>query len=184
MSRRRQYRLHRERRRRHRGRPADPDAARPCAGTARRGEGERRSNAGIVIPATATMGRRLSWATAVGVGPERPLHRGRRPGAVRPRRPLRGRAARPRLRAAARAGRARRRRRPRRARRHRPVPVGGCCRRLPGCRTGWAAGAVARPVGPGRPADRVSRRPTSGTRQRGDTAPSGAATPVVRRPGT
>ena len=33
------------------------------------GEGERRSAAGIVIPATASMGRRLSWATAVGVGP-------------------------------------------------------------------------------------------------------------------
>lgn len=33
------------------------------------GEGERRSSAGIVIPATASMGRRLSWATAVGVGP-------------------------------------------------------------------------------------------------------------------
>lgn len=33
------------------------------------GEGERRSNSGIVIPATATRGRRLSWATAVGVGP-------------------------------------------------------------------------------------------------------------------
>ncbi len=32
-------------------------------------EGERRSSAGIVIPATASMGRRLSWATAVGVGP-------------------------------------------------------------------------------------------------------------------
>jgi chaperonin GroES len=32
-------------------------------------EGERRSSAGIVIPATAAMGRRLSWATAVGVGP-------------------------------------------------------------------------------------------------------------------
>ncbi len=32
-------------------------------------EGERRSKAGIVIPATASMGRRLSWATAVGVGP-------------------------------------------------------------------------------------------------------------------
>src|SRR5690348_10706159 len=31
--------------------------------------GERRSSAGIVIPATATMGRRLAWATAVGVGP-------------------------------------------------------------------------------------------------------------------
>ncbi|GGQ42636.1 10 kDa chaperonin [Couchioplanes caeruleus subsp. azureus] len=33
------------------------------------GEGERRSSAGIVIPATASMGRRLSWAKAVGVGP-------------------------------------------------------------------------------------------------------------------
>ncbi len=33
------------------------------------GEGERRSTAGIVIPATASMGRRLSWAVAVGVGP-------------------------------------------------------------------------------------------------------------------
>ena len=32
-------------------------------------EGERRSTAGIVIPATASMGRRLSWASAVGVGP-------------------------------------------------------------------------------------------------------------------
>ncbi|GAA1698727.1 GroES family chaperonin [Fodinicola feengrottensis] len=33
------------------------------------GEGERRSTAGIVIPATASVGRRLSWATAVAVGP-------------------------------------------------------------------------------------------------------------------
>jgi chaperonin GroES len=32
-------------------------------------EGERRSTAGIVIPATASMGRRLAWASAVGVGP-------------------------------------------------------------------------------------------------------------------
>jgi chaperonin GroES len=32
-------------------------------------EGERRSTAGIVIPATASMGRRLSWATTVGIGP-------------------------------------------------------------------------------------------------------------------
>lgn len=31
--------------------------------------GERRSASGIVIPATASVGRRLSWATAVGVGP-------------------------------------------------------------------------------------------------------------------
>jgi chaperonin GroES len=32
-------------------------------------EGERRSTAGIVIPATATLGKRLAWAVAVGVGP-------------------------------------------------------------------------------------------------------------------
>lgn len=32
-------------------------------------EGERRSAAGIVIPATASVARRLAWATAVGVGP-------------------------------------------------------------------------------------------------------------------
>ncbi|BCJ66091.1 GroES family chaperonin [Polymorphospora rubra] len=32
-------------------------------------DGERRSTAGIVIPATASMGKRLSWAKAVGVGP-------------------------------------------------------------------------------------------------------------------
>jgi chaperonin GroES len=32
-------------------------------------EGERRSAAGILIPATASIGKRLSWATAVGVGP-------------------------------------------------------------------------------------------------------------------
>jgi chaperonin GroES len=32
-------------------------------------EGERRSSAGILIPATASIGRRLSWAEAVGVGP-------------------------------------------------------------------------------------------------------------------
>ncbi len=32
-------------------------------------EGERRSASGIVIPATASVGRRLSWATAVGIGP-------------------------------------------------------------------------------------------------------------------
>lgn len=32
-------------------------------------EGERRSSAGILIPATASMGRRLSWAETVGVGP-------------------------------------------------------------------------------------------------------------------
>ena len=33
------------------------------------GAGERRSSAGIVIPATASMGRRLAWAAAVAVGP-------------------------------------------------------------------------------------------------------------------
>jgi len=37
-------------------RPADP-------------EGERRSRAGILIPATAQVSRRLSWATAVAIGP-------------------------------------------------------------------------------------------------------------------
>lgn len=33
------------------------------------GEGERRSSAGIVIPATASVGKRLSWATVAAVGP-------------------------------------------------------------------------------------------------------------------
>lgn len=32
-------------------------------------EGERRSGAGIVIPATASMGRRLGWAVVVATGP-------------------------------------------------------------------------------------------------------------------
>jgi chaperonin GroES len=32
-------------------------------------EGERRSRAGILIPATAQISRRLSWAVAVAVGP-------------------------------------------------------------------------------------------------------------------
>lgn len=32
-------------------------------------EGERRSTAGIVIPATAAVGKRLAWAAAVAVGP-------------------------------------------------------------------------------------------------------------------
>lgn len=31
--------------------------------------GERRSSAGIVIPATAAVGKRLSWATVVAIGP-------------------------------------------------------------------------------------------------------------------
>ena len=33
------------------------------------GEGERRSTGGILIPATATMGRRLVWAEVAAVGP-------------------------------------------------------------------------------------------------------------------
>jgi len=33
------------------------------------GDGERRSRAGILIPATAQISRRLSWAEAVAVGP-------------------------------------------------------------------------------------------------------------------
>ncbi|HET8768055.1 MAG TPA: co-chaperone GroES [Pedococcus sp.] len=32
------------------------------------GEGERRSGGGIVIPATASIGRRLSWGSVVAVG--------------------------------------------------------------------------------------------------------------------
>ncbi|MBM3687365.1 MAG: co-chaperone GroES [Actinobacteria bacterium] len=32
-------------------------------------EGERRSTGGIVIPATAQVGRRLSWARVVAIGP-------------------------------------------------------------------------------------------------------------------
>jgi chaperonin GroES len=32
-------------------------------------EGERRSRAGILIPATAQIAKRLSWATVVSVGP-------------------------------------------------------------------------------------------------------------------
>ena len=33
------------------------------------GEGERRSSGGILIPATAQMGKRLAWAEVVAVGP-------------------------------------------------------------------------------------------------------------------
>jgi len=32
-------------------------------------EGDRRSTGGILIPATAQMGKRLAWATVVAVGP-------------------------------------------------------------------------------------------------------------------
>jgi len=34
-----------------------------------RSEGERKSRAGILIPATAQVGRRLAWAEVVAVGP-------------------------------------------------------------------------------------------------------------------
>ena len=34
------------------------------------GEGERTSKSGILIPATAQVGRRLSWAEVVAVGPQ------------------------------------------------------------------------------------------------------------------
>ncbi len=34
-----------------------------------RGEGERKSRAGILIPATAQVARRLTWAEVVAVGP-------------------------------------------------------------------------------------------------------------------
>ena len=34
-----------------------------------RGEGERKSRAGILIPATAQVSRRLAWAEVVAVGP-------------------------------------------------------------------------------------------------------------------
>jgi chaperonin GroES len=33
------------------------------------GDGERRSRAGILIPATAQLSKRLTWATVVSVGP-------------------------------------------------------------------------------------------------------------------
>lgn len=56
--------------------PSDPDQGLPIQLLHDRvlvrldgSEGERRSAAGIVIPATASVGRRLSWATAIGVGP-------------------------------------------------------------------------------------------------------------------
>ena len=38
--------------------------------------GERRSGGGIVIPATAAVGKRLSWATVVAVGMVVPSHTG------------------------------------------------------------------------------------------------------------
>ena len=40
-------------------------------------EGERRSRSGILIPATAQVGKRLAWAEVVGVGPHvRTIHPG------------------------------------------------------------------------------------------------------------
>ncbi len=43
------------------------------------GEGERRSTGGILIPATAQVGKRLAWAEVVAVGPNvRAMERGDR----------------------------------------------------------------------------------------------------------
>ena len=58
-----------------------------------RSEGERKSRAGILIPATAEVARRLAWAEVVAVGPPRADDQGGRSGAVQPRGPLRGRGA-------------------------------------------------------------------------------------------
>ena len=53
-------------------------------------EGERRSRAGILIPATASVARRLTWAEVAAVGPNVRSIRGRRPCAFQPRGVLRG----------------------------------------------------------------------------------------------
>ena len=53
-------------------------------------EGERRSRAGILIPATAQVSRRLAWAEAVAVGPHVRSVKVGRQRAVQPRGPLRG----------------------------------------------------------------------------------------------
>ena len=45
--------------------------------------GERRSSAGIVIPATAQVAKRLVWGEVFGGRAERPLRQGRRPRPVR-----------------------------------------------------------------------------------------------------
>ena len=42
-----------------------------CLGEA---EGERRSSGGILIPATAQVGKRLTWANVVAVGAQRSQH--------------------------------------------------------------------------------------------------------------
>ena len=85
-------------------------------------EGERRSRAGILIPATAQVSRRLLWAEVVAVGPARPFDQGRRQGPVQPRGPVRGRGAGRRVRDPARARHPRRGVRAHRQR-HRPLPV-------------------------------------------------------------
>ncbi|MEK8143465.1 co-chaperone GroES [Streptomyces sp. M10(2022)] len=55
-------------------------------------EGERRSGGGILIPATAAVGRRLAWAVVVAVGQNvRTVEPGT--GVVRPGGPCRGRGA-------------------------------------------------------------------------------------------
>ena len=86
-------------------------------------DGERRSSGGILIPATAQISKRLVWAEVVALGQNVRIGRGRRPGAVQPRRSLRGRGRRQRLHHAARARPPRRRRQPHRSQ-HRPVPLG------------------------------------------------------------
>ena len=57
-------------------------------------DGERRSTGGIVIPATAQVGKRLVWAEVVGVGPNVRTVQLSRPRPVRAGGPRRGRAAR------------------------------------------------------------------------------------------
>ena len=64
--------------------------------------GERRSSAGIVIPATVAIGRRLAWGQVVAVGTNVRTVKADRSGAVRPRGPGRGRGQRQGLRAASR----------------------------------------------------------------------------------
>ena len=108
------------------GDPATPSSRSRCWPTGPRpgapAEGERRSRAGILIPATAQVSRRLAWAEAVAVGPHVRIGQGRGQGAVQPRGPLRGRGAGRGVRDPARAGHPRRRIGPHR-RRHRPLPL-------------------------------------------------------------
>ena len=74
-----------------RAQAGDPDADRPGAGADPPAEGERKSRAGILIPATAQVARRLAWAEVVAAGPARAVHQAGGPGALQPRGPLRGR---------------------------------------------------------------------------------------------